>query len=159
MTSSYIFLSYIKYEHFVYIFQRTVVWTGSLLNASMSDVVDTVLTVEEFSVDDCQCLHSALEHLSTGAVDVFHVSSCSTSAEVTLHEVAPDWLRVRELSLLFAASLQEVDDRWSDGKGPLALYFAGDEVAKLVVAMFEKTGRRDALIAQLRQYRHKTCTV
>ena len=65
---------------------------------------------------------------------------------MTLHEVAPDWLRVRELALLLAASLQEVDNRWSDGKGPLALYFTGDEVAKLVTAMFEKTGRRDAFI-------------
>ena len=125
----------------------------------MSDIVDSVLTVEEFSIDDCQCLHAALEHLSTGVIDVFHVGSRTTSAEVTLHEVAPDWLRVRELALLFGASLQEVDDRWSDGKGPSAVYFAGDEVAKLVTAMFEKTGRRDALVAQLRQHHRETCTV
>ena len=129
------------------------------MNASMTDIVDTVLTVEEFSIDDCQCLHAVLQHLSTAVTDVIHTDSCTTSAEVTLHEVAPDWLRVRELALLLAASLQEVDNRWSDGKGPLALYFTGDEVAKLVTAMFEKTGRRDAFIAQLRQHRHKTCTV
>jgi len=136
--------------------------TGSLLNASMSDVVDMVLTIEEFSVDDCRCLHAALQYLSIGVVDIFRVSSCTNlvaSPEVTLHEVAPDWLRVRELAVLFAAGLQEVDDRWSDGKGPSAVYFTGDEVAKLVTAMFEKTGRRDALIAQLRQHRHKTCVI
>ena len=135
------------------------VLTGSLVTASMSDIVDMLLTVEEFSIDDCQCLHTALQHLSTGIIDVFHTSSSTTSAEVTLHEVAPDWLRVRELALLFAASLQEVNDRWSDSKGPLALHFTGDEVAKLVTAMFEKTGRRDALVAQLRQQHHETCTV
>jgi len=137
--------------------------TGSLLNASLSDIVDMVLTVTEFSVDDCDCLHTALHHLSTGVLDVFHVSSSSatmtTSAEVTLHEVAPDWLRLRELSLLFSASLQDVDDRWADGKGPLALYFAGDEVAKLVTAVFERTRRRDALIAQLRQHHHEACSI
>jgi len=100
-----------------------------------------------------------LQHLSTGVTDVFRVSSCTTSAEVTLHEVAPDWLRVCELVLLFGASLREVDDRWSDGKGPLAVYFSGNEIAKLVTAMFEKTSRRDAFVAQLRQHRHKTCAV
>ena len=125
----------------------------------MSDIVDIVLTVEEFSVDDCQCLQMALQYLSTGVIDVFRVNPCTTSAEVTLHEVAPDWLRVRELAVLFGASLQEVDDRWSSGKGPLALHFAGDEVAKLVTAMFERTSRRDALIAQLRQHHRQTCTI
>jgi len=135
------------------------VLTGSLMNASMSDIVDTVLTVEEFSIDDCQCLHTVLQHLSTGTTNVIHVDYCTTSAEVTLYEVAPDWLRVRELALLFEASLQEVVDRWSDGKGPLALYFSGDEVARLVTAMFEKTGRRDVLVAQLRQHRDSTCTI
>jgi len=129
------------------------------VNASLSDIVDIALTVTEFSVDDCRCLQAALEHLSTGIVDVFRLHSSTTSPEVTLHEVAPDWLRVRELAVMFGASLQEVDDRWSDGKGPLAVYFTGDEVAKLVTAMFERTGRRDALVAQLRQHRHKTCTV
>jgi len=135
--------------------------TGSLLNASLSDIVDMVLTVTEYSVDDCECLHAALDHLSTSVVHVFHVSgSCTTtSAEVTLHEVAPDWLRLRELALLFNASLQDVDDRWSDGKGPLAVYFAGDEVAKLVTAMFERTSRRDSLVSQLRQHHHETCNV
>jgi len=78
---------------------------------------------------------------------------------VTLHEVAPDWLRLRELALLLGASLQEVDDRWSDGKGPAAVYFTADELAMLVTATFEKTGRRDALLARLRQQRHETCTV
>jgi len=132
--------------------------TGSLVNSSLSDIVDIVLTVEEFSVDDCECLHATLQHLSSGVVDVFRTDVVA-SAEVTLHEVAPDWLRLRELALLFGASLQEVDDRWSDGKGPSAVYFTGDEMAKLVTAMFEKTGRRDALLAQLRQHRHETCTI
>jgi len=132
--------------------------TGSLVNASLSDIVDMMLTVEEFSIDDCECLQSALQQLSTGVVDVFR-TDVVTSAEVTLHEVAPDWLRLRELALLFGAGLQEVDDRWSDGKGPAAVYFTGDELSKLVTAMFEKTGRRDALLARLRQQRQETCAV
>jgi len=126
----------------------------------MSDIVDTVLTVEEFSVEDCDCLHAALQYLSTGVVDVFHpCTDLASSAEVTLHEVAPDWLRVRELAVFFDASLREVDDRWSDGKGPLAIYFSGDEVARLVTAVFEKTSRRDALLAVLRRHDNETCTV
>jgi len=131
------------------------------VNSSLCDVVDTVLTVAEFSVDDCDCLHSVLEHLSTAVVDVVRMQPdlAAASAEVTLHEVAPDWLRLCELVRLLDASLQEVVDRWADGKGPLAVHFSGDEVAWLVTAMFEKTTRRDTFVAQLRHHRHETCTV
>ena len=40
-------------------------------------------------------------------------------------------------------------DRWADGKGPLAVQLSGAELARLVIAVFEKTSRRDALVAKL----------
>lgn len=141
---------------------------GNLLDSALSDIIDAVLTVEEFSVDDCECLQRVLDYVSSNSVDLFRTSvvesaaattTSTSSPEVTVHEVAPSWMRVRELALLLGAGLKDVDDRWSDGKGPLALYFSGDDVARFVMAAFEKTSRRDAFIARLRKHHNKTCTI
>jgi protein transport protein DSL1/ZW10 len=136
----------------------------------LSDIIDAILAIEEFSVDDCQCLQRVLEYVSDQAVDLFRTSfvepsgaaaaAASTSKpEVTVHEVAPSWMRIRELALLLGAGLKDVDDRWSDGKGPLALYFSGDDVARFVTAAFEKTSRRDVLVTRLRKHHNKTCAI
>ena len=141
-------------------------FSGNLLESALSDVVEAVLAVEEFSVDDCECLQQVLEYASASAVDLFRpdaagsaVSLSGSSPEVTVHEVAPSWMRVRELALLLGASLRDIDDRWSDGKGPLALYFGADDVARFLAAAFEKTSRRDALITRLRKHQNKTCVI
>jgi len=125
-----------------------------------------ILSIDELSVEDCECLQNVLEYLSASSVDLFRTSSPTSpglsdtpSPEVTIQEVAPEWLRVRELAILVGAGLQEVEDRWSDGKGPSVLYFTGEEVAKLVAAAFEKTTRRDALIARLHKHHNKTCII
>lgn len=134
---------------------------GSLLNSVLSELIVVILSVEEYSVEDSECLQNVLQFLSSASVDLFRPSSSclpsadSSSPEVTVQEVCPEWLRLRELSILVGAGLQEVDDRWSDGKGPTALYFSGEDVARLVAATFEKTTRRDALIGKLRRH-HNT---
>jgi len=138
---------------------------GSLLDSALSDIIDAVFTIEELSVDDCQCLQRVIEYVSTGAVDLFRNNmadstiSATSSPEVTVHEFVPSWLRIRELALLLGAGLQDIDDRWSDGKGPLALYFTGDDVARFLTAAFEKTSRRDVLIARLRKHHNQTCVI
>ena len=47
--------------------------------------------------------------------------------------------------------LQQISDRWADGKGPLAMYFSSEEVKRLVMAMFENTTKRDIVLKQLRR--------
>ena len=132
-----------------------------MLDSVLSDIIEAVLAIEEFSVDDCQCLQQVLDYVSASSVDLFRsvAESSTSSPEVTVHEVAPSWMRIRELSLLLGATLRDIDDRWSEGKGPLALYFGGGDVAKFVAAAFEKTSRRDALVARLNKHQNKTCVV
>jgi len=126
---------------------------GSLLNVAVDDIIEAVTHIEEFSADDCQYLQSVLDHLATSSIELFRINVTGTSAEVTTHESVADWLKLKELSMLMGSNLQRLRDRWADGKGPLALYFTGAEVVKLVVAMFEKTTKRDAIVVEL-QRRH-----
>lgn len=139
---------------------------GSLLNSALKEIISSVLQIVEFSVEDCVCLQRVLTSVVAGATDLFDRShraaaavddpdSSSSSSqrhqvvEVTLQDCVPVWLRFRELAAFFGLGLGDVVDRWADGKGPLAVQLSGVELATLVVAVFEKTSRRDALVARL----------
>ena len=41
--------------------------------------------------------------------------------------------------------------RWSDGKGPLALYFTADEAKALVRALFQNTEKRAVVLASIKR--------
>ncbi len=94
-------------------------------------------------------MQTVLSHIVDFCPDYFRLENVDTNPVVLLHEAVPCWSRFRELVTFFGWTLTDVADRWADGKGPLAMHFTGDEVKKLVVAMFENTSRREALLMQL----------
>jgi len=129
---------------------------GSLLNSVLKEIISSVLLIVEFSVEDCVCLERVLASVVTGSTDLFQrcpgdppPQRHHESVLVTLNECVPVWLRFGELATFFGLGLGEVVDRWADGKGPLAVQLSGVELARLVVAVFEKTARRDALVSRL----------
>jgi centromere/kinetochore protein ZW10 len=48
------------------------------------------------------------------------------------------------------ATLRDIDDRWADGKGPLAHEFTPDEVKQLIRALFRNTERRSVILAKIK---------
>ena len=60
------------------------------------------------------------------------------------------WNKFLELILILNASLKEIEDRWAEGKGPLALEFSVEEVKKLVRALFQNTDRRAATLSRIK---------
>ena len=117
----------------------------------VSEICESVLSIGEYSADDCDCLYSTLESLTRFAPDLFNLGEHSKSnPEVLLHEFVPNWMKFRELQGVLKSGLQEVSDRWADGKGPLAVYFAPDEIRRLVMAIFENTSKRDIVLSQLK---------
>lgn len=76
---------------------------------------------------------------------------CRCPVEVTVERCVPSWRRYRELATFFGLNLTGVSERWAGGKGPLAMYFTGPEVARLLEAIFERTSRRDELVQMLRR--------
>ena len=125
--------------------------TGSLLNAAIEDVITSVLSIEEFSAEDCDYLQDVLSCILESAATYFQSPDPKHNTQVTLHESVPSWLKFRELVRVLSSGLQEVSDRWADGKGPLGLVFTSEELRRLVLAMFENTSKRDALLRQLRR--------
>lgn len=52
--------------------------------------------------------------------------------------------------MVLAASLRELQDRWADGKGPLAVYFTPDQTKGLIRALFQNTDRRAQLLTKIK---------
>ena len=102
-------------------------------------------------MEDCEYLQEVLGTVVDSAVELFKLDDPKSNPQITIHEYVPSWMKFKELGHLLGCSLQEVADRWADGKGPLALHFTGQEVAQLLVAIFENTSKRDALLNQLRK--------
>jgi centromere/kinetochore protein ZW10 len=107
------------------------------------------LCIEEFSADDCDYLQLVLTEIIDFAVEYFRLDDPKINPQVALHEFVPSWMKFKELVIILNSGLQDVYDRWSDGKGPLAMHFTGEEVKKVVIAMFENTSKRSALLKQL----------
>lgn len=71
--------------------------------------------------------------------------------KVVLERCVSAWPKYVELVGFFDLRLADVAQRWADGNGPLAMHMTGLEVARLVEAVFERTGRRDDFVHQLRR--------
>ena len=52
--------------------------------------------------------------------------------------------------MILNASLREIEDRWADGKGPLAVEFSPDEVKRQIRGLFQNTDRRATLLAHIK---------
>lgn len=64
--------------------------------------------------------------------------------------VVPHWSKYKQMVGALEASLQDLADGWSDGKGPLALDFTANEVRGLIRALFQNTDRRAAVLSKIK---------
>lgn len=60
------------------------------------------------------------------------------------------WSKFNELLIVLNGSLKDIDDRWADGKGPLAQEFSPEQIKHLIRALFQHSDRRTALLSRIR---------
>lgn len=70
------------------------------------------------------------------------------NTNISVDEHVNCWLKFREPKAFLGYSLSEVEDRWAEGQGPLALHFTQEELQVLLTAIFENTGRRETLFSK-----------
>ncbi|XP_015772141.1 PREDICTED: centromere/kinetochore protein zw10 homolog [Acropora digitifera] len=142
------------------------VWKGILpiniycqsLGALFDDVIQyiawEVLQLEDISADEADHLPSLLSILVQRGSEIFQTTpetdSSSDGSVWDVCTVVPHWTRYKELIGILKASLQEIGDRWTDGKGPLAQEFTAQEVRGLIRAIFQNTDRRAAILAKIK---------
>uniref|UniRef100_A0A8C0WR41 Centromere/kinetochore protein zw10 homolog n=1 Tax=Castor canadensis TaxID=51338 RepID=A0A8C0WR41_CASCN len=125
---------------------------GTLLNTAISEIISRI-TLEDISTEDGDRLYSLCKTVMDEGPQVFAPLSEESKNKKYQEEVpvyVPKWMPFKELMMILQASLQEIGDRWADGKGPLATAFSSSEVKALIRALFQNTERRAAALAKIK---------
>ncbi|RMX44226.1 hypothetical protein pdam_00005277 [Pocillopora damicornis] len=127
---------------------------GALFDDVLQNIASEVTQLEDISAEEAHQLHSLLSILVERGSEIFQnvQEANSESAENSwdLCTVVPHWIRYKELIAILEASLQDIVDRWADGKGPLAHECSAQEVRGLIRALFQNTDRRAAVLAKIK---------
>lgn len=118
---------------------------GALLNVLTSEVVKSVLALEDIAMDDATELHSILSLvLERGYLVLSSTDEESQSKVLTKH--CSSWSRLNSLAIVMDASLQKIVDLWDNGSGQLAVDFTPVQIRALIKALFKNTERRAAAL-------------
>uniref|UniRef100_A0A8C2P1J6 Zw10 kinetochore protein n=1 Tax=Capra hircus TaxID=9925 RepID=A0A8C2P1J6_CAPHI len=108
---------------------------------------------QDISTEDGDRLYSLCKTVVDEGPQVFAPLSEENKNKKYQEEVpvyVSKWMPFKELMMMLQASLQEIGDRWADGKGPLATAFSSSEVKALIRALFQNTERRAATLAKIK---------
>ncbi|XP_012864944.1 PREDICTED: centromere/kinetochore protein zw10 homolog [Dipodomys ordii] len=126
---------------------------GTLLNTAISEIIGKITALEDISTEDGDRLYSLCKTVMDEGPQVFAPLSEESNNKKYQEEVpvyVPKWMSFKELMMILQANLQEIGDRWADGKGPLATAFSSSEVKALIRALFQNTERRAATLAKIK---------
>ncbi|KAJ3589263.1 hypothetical protein NHX12_010109 [Muraenolepis orangiensis] len=126
---------------------------GSLLNTAISEVMAKIMMLEDISSEDGEHLHTLCQTLIEEGPLVF-VPLAEERKNATYQEEVPlfveKWITFKELVIVLRANLQEIVNRWAEGKGPLALEFSSSDMKSLVRALFQNTERRALALTKIK---------
>lgn len=125
---------------------------GTLLNTAISEVMAKIMILEDISSEDGEHLLMLCQTLIHEGPLVFtplpeEKRNRKYQEEVPLY--VRKWMAFKELAMVLRSSLQEIVDRWAEGKGPLAMEFSCSEMKSLIRALFQNTERRAVALAKI----------
>lgn len=126
---------------------------GTLLNTAITEVTAKVMALEDISSEEGEHLHTLCQTLMEEAPLVFTPLSEEKKNQRYQEELplfVRKWAMFKELAAVLRANLQEIVDRWADGKGPLAVEFSSSEVKSLIRALFQNTERRAVALTRIK---------
>ncbi|CAH3198135.1 unnamed protein product, partial [Porites evermanni] len=124
---------------------------GCLFDDVFQRITWEILQLEDISSEEAHQLHTLLSILEQRGSEIFqNKDTDSTENTWDICTVVPHWIRYKELIGILEASLQDIVDRWAEGKGPLAHEFSAQEVRGLIRALFQNTDRRAAVLAKIK---------
>uniref|UniRef100_H3CQC8 Centromere/kinetochore protein zw10 homolog n=1 Tax=Tetraodon nigroviridis TaxID=99883 RepID=H3CQC8_TETNG len=126
---------------------------GNLLNTAITEIIAKILMLEDISSEDGEHLHTLCQNIIEEGPLVF-IPLAEEHKNQKYQEEVPlyvkKWGTFKELVIILRANLQEIVDRWADGKGPLALEFSSSEIKNLIRALFQNTERRAVALTKIK---------
>merc|ERR1719145_119277 len=120
------------------IYKRAV---GTVFNSVIEELIGKVVALEDIAADSANQISALYMQVEEQGPKVFE-----DKRDVVVY--VKKWAKFRELILILNASLREIDDRWSSGKGPMAMVFQPEEVKRLIRALFQNTDRRSQVLSR-----------
>uniref|UniRef100_G3QC29 Centromere/kinetochore protein zw10 homolog n=1 Tax=Gasterosteus aculeatus aculeatus TaxID=481459 RepID=G3QC29_GASAC len=126
---------------------------GNLLNTAITEVLAKIMMLEDISSEDGEHLHTLCQTIVEEGPLVF-IPLAEENKNKKYQEEVPlyvrKWTTFKELVIVLRANLQEIVDRWADGKGPLASEFSSLELKNLIRALFQNTERRAVALTKIK---------
>ncbi|XP_062867959.1 centromere/kinetochore protein zw10 homolog [Trichomycterus rosablanca] len=126
---------------------------GTLLNTAISELIGKIMMLEDISTEDGERLHTLCQTIIEEGPLVFTPLPEENKNKKYQEEVpvyVKKWMTFKELSIVLQANLQEIVDRWAEGKGPLAQEFTSNEMKSLIRALFQNTDRRAVALTKIK---------
>nr|CAH7751198.1 unnamed protein product [Callosobruchus chinensis] len=118
---------------------------GKILDTLCCKIINSIVQLEDISSDAATQMGDLLNVIIHRGSNLF-----TNPKEVNLY--VKSWYKLNELNFVLGANLMDINDHWSDGKGPLALHFKCAELKTLIRALFQNTDRRAALLSKIQEY-------
>lgn len=115
---------------------------GLILNALCKYIINVVVSVEDIFAKAAEQLVEVLKLVQTRGAKLFTDPN-------EIYIFVEQWGRFKELMLILSSGLMEINERWAEGKGPLALHFQPEEVKTLIRALFQNNEKRDFVLAKI----------
>lgn len=121
------------------LYNRTI---GNILNYMCSTLINSVMCIEDISSKAAEQLVEVFKIVINRGPKLF-----TDPKEINLF--VPSWYKFNELNFVLGANLVDINDRWTDGKGPLAMQFKANEMKSFIRALFQNTDRRAAVLSKI----------
>uniref|UniRef100_A0A8C7ICE1 Centromere/kinetochore protein zw10 homolog n=1 Tax=Oncorhynchus kisutch TaxID=8019 RepID=A0A8C7ICE1_ONCKI len=126
---------------------------GILLNTAISELITKIMMLEDISTEDGEHLQILCQTIIEEGPPVF-IPLPEENKNKKYQEEVPvyvkKWITFKELVIVLQANLQEIVDRWAEGKGPLALEFSSSDMKCLIRALFQNTERRAVALTKIK---------
>ncbi|KAM9499014.1 centromere/kinetochore protein zw10 homolog isoform 2-T2 [Salvelinus alpinus] len=126
---------------------------GILLNTAISELIAKIMMLEDISTEDGEHLQILCQTIIEEGPLVF-IPLPEENKNKKYQEEVPiyvkKWITFKELVIVLRANLQEIVDRWAEGKGPLALEFSSSDMKSLIRALFQNTERRAVALTKIK---------
>ncbi|KAJ7996962.1 hypothetical protein DPEC_G00223970 [Dallia pectoralis] len=126
---------------------------GTLLNTAISELIGKIMMLEDISSEVGERLHILCQTIIDEGPLVLNPLPDENKNKRYQEEVpvyVKKWITFKELVIVLRANLQEIVDRWAEGKGPLALEFSCPEMKSLIRALFQNTERRAVALTKIK---------
>ncbi|XP_001605971.1 centromere/kinetochore protein zw10 homolog [Nasonia vitripennis] len=117
---------------------------GCIVNDMADDICAKLISVEDIPADVASELVTLFNMVVKRIPQIF-------PEPALIEQHVQKWRKLKELIIILGASLKEIEDRWADGKGPLANEFSPQHVKQLIRALFQNTERRSNLLSKIKE--------